>query len=69
MSITTEQATKPGGRPAKTPTENVRLDRDIARKARVMCAALGVSLPDYLAEKLRGLVDDDYRAWLKKQKS
>jgi hypothetical protein len=40
-------------RPTKPPTETVRMASDVARDCRILAAALGVSLPDFLTETLR----------------
>lgn len=45
---------------AKKPTpasESVRLPADLARKARVIASARGISLPEYLIEKLGPIVE------------
>jgi hypothetical protein len=40
-------------RPTKPPTGTVRMASDVARDCRIIAAALGVSLPDFLTETLR----------------
>jgi hypothetical protein len=37
----------------------VRLDREVVRKARMTAAALDMTLPDYLASRLRAVVEKD----------
>jgi hypothetical protein len=46
-------------RQAKPPTETVRIDSDLARKARAIAGSLGMSLPDYLTSRLRPAVEAD----------
>jgi hypothetical protein len=44
-------------KPRKPPTESVRLDKDVARDARILAAALDVSMPDLLSQVLRPMIE------------
>lgn len=48
-------------RQKKEETETVRVAKSVARKARMLAAASDQSLPDYLSEKLREVVDREWR--------
>lgn len=48
-------------RPKKPPTESVRVEKDVAKHARMVAAALDVSLPDYLSNTLRPIVEQQLR--------
>lgn len=43
----------------KQPGESIRLPVDLARKARVIASARGMSLPEYLIEKLGPIVEEE----------
>lgn len=49
------------GRPPKSPTELVRLNEEIVRKARAVASLRGISTTDYLGKTLAGPVDEDFR--------
>lgn len=49
----------------KPATETIRVHSDLARKARIIAAAKGISLPDYIAEVLRPIVDADLAQTIK----
>jgi predicted HicB family RNase H-like nuclease len=42
----------------------VNIDGDLARKARLIAAAMGLSLPDYVNNKLRPIIDEELPAIL-----
>jgi LDH2 family malate/lactate/ureidoglycolate dehydrogenase len=39
--------------------ESIRIPADLARKARVIASARGISLPEYLIEKLTPIVEEE----------
>ncbi len=41
-------------------TDNARVGREVMKKARVVAAHLGVTLPEYLTDALKPKVDQDY---------
>lgn len=45
----------------KVTTDVVRIDSDLARKAKVVAAARGISTPDYLSGLLRSLIERDIK--------
>lgn len=53
-------------RSKKEPTENVRLKQSLAKKARMAAAALGMSLPDYLSDRLEAVIERDVEEAFKK---
>jgi hypothetical protein len=48
----------------KPPTENVRLDKEVARTLRILAAANDTPTPDFLTELLRPILDKQYREFL-----
>ena len=44
-------------RPRKEETESVRITKSVARKARMIAAAMDKSVPDYLSEELAKIID------------
>lgn len=46
-------------------TESIRLDAELARRARIIAAAIGVSMPEYLEQKLKPIIDRDFQRTLK----
>lgn len=55
--------TKPGwGRPGRgIPTVLVRIDADLAHMVRVITAATGISLPEFLSKHLRQIVEREFQ--------
>lgn len=47
------------------PTESIRLDADLVQKARIIAVALKMSLPDYLEDRLRPLIEKELPKVLK----
>jgi hypothetical protein len=52
---------------AKRNDESVRVESDIARKARVLAADRGVTLAQYLSDLLRPAVSDQYAAFIDRE--
>jgi predicted HicB family RNase H-like nuclease len=52
---------------SKRNDESVRVDSDIARKARVIAADRGVSLAMYLSEILRPVIAEQYAAFIDRE--
>lgn len=50
----------------KPPTESVRITKDVARKARAIAAALDMTLPDYLSDRLEKLTDAEFESAMAK---
>jgi len=48
-------------RPMKPATESIRINKELARKARIVAAALNMSMPDYVTQKLGELVEKEAR--------
>lgn len=48
-------------KPKKDPTDNVRMAKVLAKHARMVAAAMDISLPDYLTKRLAPLVEEDLR--------
>lgn len=48
-------------RPMKPATESIRINKELARKARIVAAALNMSMPDYVTQKLGELVEKESR--------
>lgn len=46
--------------PKKPPTETFRITKNLARKIRVISAARGVSIPDWLEETFGPLVEREF---------
>lgn len=49
----------------KPATETIRIHSDLARKARIIAAAKGISVPDYIAEVLRPIIETELAEALK----
>ena len=55
----------PKGKPdTESPTRTAKIDRAIMAKATIISTDLGVSLSDYLSDRLRGVVDADWNLML-----
>lgn len=52
---------------AKRNDESARIDSDVMRKARILAGDQGVSIVEYLSEKLRPVVDREYDAFLARE--
>jgi hypothetical protein len=45
---------------AKKKTTSVRIEEELARRAAIIAAALGMSTPDYLNERLRVVLEKEF---------
>lgn len=48
-------------KPHKTNTDSIRIDKDIAKKARIVAASRNKSLPDYLNSVLAPIINADIK--------
>lgn len=48
-------------RPTKPATESIRINKELARKARIISAALNMSMPDYITARLSEVIEREAR--------
>lgn len=57
----TDKSDSRNSRPAsRTQTEQVRLAADLTYKGRIIAATLGLKLPEYVNERLRAIIEEEY---------